>query len=176
MTASMGNDPSYMYTHMYSFTDYRGDNNEKMCINSYTIYDYISKNSMFSNFKKIVEKANMSGQLNDSQANFTIMIPSDDYLRHLPDEYFENMDDGLARQILKASTINRVLDKKIITSSPVSYYYTLNSEMRMYVTNIGGRTKINNCSTIRKYDISVVNGIIHIVDNLITPSDSHFLN
>ena len=175
MTACMVNDPSYMYTHMYSFTDYRGSES-KMCLNKGTIYDYISSNPSFSKFKTIVERAGMKGQLNELQANFTIMIPSDEHLNHIPVEYFNKMDDGLARQILKASSIIRILDKKIITSSPVSYYNTLNQEMRMYITNIGGKTRINNCCSIVNYDISLCNGMIHVVDNLVVPSDAHFMN
>jgi Fasciclin domain len=171
----MVNDPSYMYTHMYSFTDYRGPEG-KMCVNSGTIYDYLNSNPQCSKFKKIVDRSHMSGQLNEQQANFTIMVATDNYLQHIPNEYFDNMDDGLARQILKASTMIRVVDKKILVSSPVSYYNTLNPEMRMYVTNIGGRTRINNCSSVVQYDLNLYNGTVHIVDNLVVPSDAHFMN
>jgi len=171
----MGNDPSYYFTHMWSFQDYRGKEKE-MCINKGSIYDYINKNPAFSKFKTIVHRANMLAQLNEIQADFTIMIPTDNYLEHIPKEYFEKMDDGLARQILKASTINRVIDKKLITSSPVAYYYTQNKEMRMYVTNIGGTTRINNCVSIVQYNILLNNGMVHIVDGLITPSNDHFMN
>ena len=175
MTACMVNDPSYMYTHMYSFQDYNGDNSQ-MCLNRGSIYDYISSTPGFTKFKSIVDRANMKAQLNEHQANSTIFAPSDNYLQHIPQEYFSNMDDGLARQILKASTINRVLDKNIITSSPVAYYTTRNPEMRMYVTNIGGQTRINNCCKVVQYDVLLSNGIIHVVDNMIAPSEAHFMN
>jgi uncharacterized surface protein with fasciclin (FAS1) repeats len=175
MTASMGSDPSFMYTHMYSFTDLRGPK-PTMCINKGSIYDFINSNPSFSKFKTIVTRANMSAQLNEPQANFTIMIPPNEHLQHIPQDYFDKMDDGLARQILKASSINRIIDKNLITSSPVSYFYTQNKEMRIYITNIGNKTVINNCSNIIQYNISLNNGMIHIVDNLIVPSEAHFMN
>ena len=175
MTASMGNDPSLMYTHMYSFTDLRGPK-PTMCINKGSIYDFINSNPSFSKFKTIVTRANMFAQLNEPQANFTIMIPPNEHLQHIPQEYFDKMDDGLARQILKASSINRIIDKNLITSSPVSYFSTQNKEMRMYITNIRDKTVINNCSTIIQYNISLNNGMIHIVDNLVAPSEAHFMN
>jgi hypothetical protein len=175
MTSCMVNDPSFMYTHMYSFTDYNGPTS-KMCVNKNTLYDYISSTPGFSKFKSIVDRAHMAAQLNECQANFTIMIPRDESLTGIPVEYFQKMDDGLARQILKASTLYRIIDKNILVSSPVSYYVTKNPEMRMYVTNIGGRTRINNCSTILLYNIALTNGMIHIVDNLVIPSEAHFMN
>ena len=175
MTACMVNDPSFMYTHMYSFQDYNGDNSQ-MCLNLGTIYDYISKTPGLTKFKSIVDRSQMKAQLNEHQANFTIMVPSDEGLKNIPEEYFTNMDDGLARQILKSSTINTVLNKDIIVSSPVAYYSTKNPEMRMYVTNIGGKTRINNCCTIQQYNIGLTNGMIHIVDGLVAPSEAHFMN
>jgi uncharacterized surface protein with fasciclin (FAS1) repeats len=167
---------NYNFTHMSSFVDYRNPDAAEMCVNKGSIYDYINSNPIFSKFRTIVQRANMLGQLNQPQADFTVMIPPNDHLQHIPEDYFAKMDDGLARQILKASCINRVIDKNLITSSPVSYYYTQNKEMRMYVTNIGGRTEINNCCSIIQYDISLNNGMVHIIDGLIVPSNAHFMN
>src|SRR3990167_6465037 len=104
---------SLNFTHMSSFVDYRcaekGKNGRKpeLCVKENTIYDYIRNSPDFTLFKKIVERAGMMGQLNESQADFTILIPTDSYLRNIPKEYFEKMDDGLARQILASSSINR---------------------------------------------------------------------
>jgi len=164
------------FTHMYQFTDLQSTKKPHLCVHQNTIYNYIRDNPNFSRFKKIIERARNMGQLNEVQADVTIMIPEDKYLEHLPQEFFDKMDDGLARHILWASCINRKIDKKLITSSPVAYYYTQNPEMRMYVTNINGRTQINNCMNIVKYDINLDNGIIHIVNGLIVPSDDHFMN
>lgn len=163
-------------THMYSFVDYRSNKIPNMLLTKGSIYDYIHSEPEFSKFKTIIERAGMINQLNSPQANFTIMIPSDVYLNHIPCDYFEYMDDGLARQILACSTINRRIDRELITSSPVSYYVTRNPQMRMFVTNIGGVCNINNCADIVKYNIICNNGIIHIVNNLIAPNEDTFIN
>lgn len=165
-----------LFNHMSSFVDYQSDVDPKMCINKGSIYDFIYNNPKFSKFRKIVDTANRMGFLNEDQANCTIFIPSDDNLRHIPQSYFDTMDDGLARQILASSTIPKKLASDLLTSSPVCYYYTKNPAMRMYVTNISSRTRINNCATVIKYDIWCNNGIIHLVDNLIEPSQDHFMN
>jgi len=120
-----------------------------------------------------VEKASMQGQLSSPQANFTLFVPSDDYLSGWN---IDTLDDGLARQILSASTLRNRIDKNLIMSSPVSYFTTRNARMRMYVTNISGKTQINNCVSVVKYDILLNNGIIHVVDGLILPSEDTFMN
>ena len=176
MVSFAPNTQSLLYNHMSFFTDYQSDVEPKMCLNKGSIYDFISSNPKFSKFKKIVDTANRMGFLNDDQANCTVFIPSDDYLKHIPQNYFNTMDDGLAREILASSTIPKILASDLITSSPVAYYYTRNPKMRMYVTNINSRTKINNCATIVRYDIWCNNGIIHLIDNLIEPSQDHFMN
>lgn len=166
---------SYDFTHMYSFVDYRSDEH-KLCLTKGSIFHYIYSNSKFSKFRKIVEHASMEGQLDSSQADFTIFIPTDDYLRHIPDWYFDQMDNDTAVRILKSSTLSRQINKDLLMSSPVSYFKTRNPRMRMYVTNISDKTQINNCASVVKYDIVLNNGIIHLIDGLIEPSNDTFMN
>ncbi len=175
---SLGPDTqSYNYTHMYSFVDYRGTNSQSTRnIVKDTILDFIYNNPNFSRFKMIIERSGMLEQLNNSQANMTLFVPSDDYLRDISDPYFYGMDIGLARQILNSSSLNRKIGGELVKSSPVSYFTTRDSRMRMYVTNISGITQINNCVRVVKYDILLNNGIIHLVDGLIIPSDDTFMN
>lgn len=167
------------FTHMYSFTDYRNSKeNEIPKVEKESIYDYIDSQlgNPFSKFKMIIQRAKSIGLLNDIQANCTVLIPPDKYLQHIPNDYFLKMDDGLARQILASSIIDRKICKALITSSPVSYYITRNPKMRMYITNISNKCKVNNCAEIIKFDIECNNGLIHIVNGLIAPNEDHFMN
>lgn len=170
------NTQSYLYNHMSSFIDYCTDKDPEMCINKGSIYDFINSNPKFSKFRKIVDIANRMGFLNEEQAVCTVFIPSNDYLEHIPENYFDTMDRGLAQDILSASIIPKKLASDLLTSSPVCYLYTKNPKMRMYVTNINNRTTLNNCAVVVQYDIWCNNGIIHLVDNLIEPSQEHFMN
>ncbi len=164
------------FTHMWSFVDYRSSVEPQLCVNSGSIYDYINRHPEMKKFKIVIDRAMMSGQLNDEQANFTILIPLDGFLKHIPDEYFQTMDNGLARQILNASTMNRRIEGDLLVSSPVAYYYTRNPAMRLYVTNINRKTRVNNCSNVVQFDIKCTNGLIHIVDNIIAPNQDTFMN
>lgn len=174
---SLGPDTqSYNFTHMYSFVDLRNNEKPKVCTDPNSIFGFLSKSQDFTKFLKIVQRADMEGFLNDIQANFTLFVPMDRFIEHIPMEYFENMDVGLARQILNASLLNRQLDKSLITSSPVCYYTTRNPRMRMYVTNISNVTQINNCVRVVEFNNRMNNGIVHIVNNLIVPNEDHFMN
>lgn len=176
MVSYAPNTQSYLYNHMSSFVDYSTGKDPEMCINKGSIYDYINRTPKFSRFQKIVDTAKRMGFLNDEQATCTVFIPSNDYLGHIPENFFDTMDDGLAREILAASTLPKIIAADLLTSSPVCYLYTKNPKMRMYVTNISSRTKLNNCATVVQYDIWCNNGIIHLIDNLIEPSQDHFMN
>jgi hypothetical protein len=160
------------FTHMYSFTDLRGKT-PTVCVKKGTLYDFINSSSNYSKFKKIIEKAGMIGQLNDEEANFTMLIPTDD---KIPDNFINQLDIGLAKQIFKASTLNNKISGKLLKSSPVSYFSTLNTQMRLYVTNINEKTILNNCVEVVKFDTILKNGIIHIISGLIIPSYDHFMN
>lgn len=164
------------YSHMYDFQDLSNPERPQICLNKGSLYHFLVKHPDFTRFSEIIRRAKMDGQLNELEADFTLFIPSDNYLQHIPNEYFEKMDDGLARQILNSSTMRRKIDKYLITSSPVAYYSTLDPRMRMYVTNISGVTRINNCASIVKYGLNFSNGTIHVVDNLIAPNEDHFMN
>jgi hypothetical protein len=172
--------PSPMITdmsHMYNFTDYRSPIPErgKICTEKNSLYGFIS-DPKYSKFKRIVDRAGYASNMNDIQAQFTLFVPSDDVLSDIPYDYFEFMDDGLARQIINASTIQRPISKKWLISSPVCYFYTKNPKMRMYITNIGGITNVNNCAKVLEYDIMCVNGIIHTVSNIVAPNEDTFMN
>jgi len=160
---------------MWEFADLHGIK-PTPALKSNTIYEYIRCSSDFSKFKKVVDNANMEGVLNDCEANFTLFLPKDSSLTHIPDEFFDTMDAGTAKQILKASLLDDKINKKILVSSPVCYYATLNPKMRMYCTNIGGYTRLNNCATVKEFDINRKGGLIHIVDNILVPTEDHFMN
>jgi uncharacterized surface protein with fasciclin (FAS1) repeats len=154
---------------MYDFVDYRNLNETKICLDKESIFGYIYSNPNTSKFRKIIEKAMFSGQLNDIQGNFTIFIPEDKYLKHIPEDFFKNMDTSFAKEILYSSILNGKINKEILTFSPVSFFNTKNPVMKLYVTNISNKTKLNNTSDVIEFDINKNNGIIHLINNILIP-------
>lgn len=164
------------FQHMYDFIDYRSNLKPQICSTEGSIYHTLSTNPRFSKFVSIIHKVGLEGLYDDMLANMTIFVPDNKYLNHIPDSFFKNLDIGTARKILNASIIPKKLKKDLLTSSPVCYYFTRNPSMRMYMTNINNVTRINNCATVVHFDIEANNGIIHVIDNLITETNDHFMN
>lgn len=171
MTSSSPYTPSLDMTHMYSFVDYRGVIKTADC-KTFSIMNYLDENAEFSKFRDMINKTNMHGKFNSCQSNFTLFI--------VPNTYIKNdiKDIGLANRILNMSTMNNVIDSNLLTSSPSSYYYTLNKEQRLYVTNDYDThtTNVNLCSKVLFFDIKCSNGMIHVLDNLLVPTDEHYIN
>lgn len=168
--------PYLNFNHMYDFVDYRSKKQPEMCLTQGSIYYLLCRDTRFSKFRSIIDKAKLQGFFDDMQSNISLFIPTDNMLKHIPDSFFQTMDIGLARNILDASSIPKRLKSDLLTSSPVCYYFTKNPSMRMYVTNINKNTRINNCANIVQFDIEANNGMIHIIDNLLVPNEDHFLN
>ena len=168
------------YTHMYSFAQpgsYFRDTEFDVESRPGTIYDFLRNNKDFSIFKKIVRRPDMARQLNQEEADFTVLIPRDSSLSRYQPNFFKDMDIGLAKQILHTSSLNRKINSKLFKSSPVCYYYSLNPDTRLYTTNINGKTRINESVKITEFDIERTNGLIHIVDGLLLPNiTNHFMN
>jgi uncharacterized surface protein with fasciclin (FAS1) repeats len=63
------------------------------------------------------------------------------------------------------------LPSEILEDSPSSFFYTYDDySSRLFITNISGKTYINNSIKVIKKDILANNGIIHIIDGLIVPN------
>lgn len=162
------------FTHMFTLTDYKCQN-PVPTFEKGSLYDYLTRPE-FSKFREIVKRAGYIGYLSDSQANFTLFAPEDGTLAHIPMAFFQKMDDGYAREIVNACIIPRKIDRRLLVSSPVCYFTTRNYRMRMYVTNIRGNTRLNDCVNVTEFDTFLNNGILHRTNGLIMPSEAHFLN
>ena len=87
------------FMHMADFVDYRGTL-PVMPVAKNTLWSVISQ-PQFSKFARIVINSGYAGKLNEEEADFTMFIPEDTSLGHIPNDYFLKMDDGLSRQILR---------------------------------------------------------------------------
>ena len=171
MTAIGPYTQSLNMTHMFSFVDYRGPSEIVTCSSGNSIMDYIDKHPKLTKFKKIIKAANFTTQLSQKQANFTLFAPLDEHIGNV-----DNIGDGLARQILSMSLMDKEIDGNLLRSSPVSYIATKNSQNRMYITNICGVTELNQLAQVVQYDIKTDNGIIHLTNGLLFPTNNTFIN
>lgn len=159
---------SYNFTHMWDFTDLRGPTpKDNYCPNS--LMEIINNHSNFSKFRHMVKLAKLDGVLAGAQADFTLFVPSDNAFRGINDAVFMNMDDATARHIVKSSMLDRKLSSDVIKDSPASYFITKDPPNRLFISNISGKTYINNDINVIHFDQMAKNGIIHVIDKLIWP-------
>jgi len=177
MTAIGPYTKSYDNTHMYSFVDYRKSREApKMCASKNTLMDYLIRNPKTSKFRKIVERAGLTGQMSAQDLDITLFIPSDDYLNE-PGEFYDNMDRGLASQIIAVSSLNNRISGCLIRSSPVSSFTVRDpyNADQMYITNISNVTEINQCARVVEFDVELDNALVHLTDGLLLPNLSTFI-
>ncbi len=156
---------------MYDIRDLRGSK----CLPTYhknSLMDLIHQHPDMKFFSEIVVKANLFGILNDPQAYFTLFIPSDKALtqKGYTPQFFTNMDNGLARQIVLYSMMNREIDQKLLQSSPSNIFPTRDRSNSMRISTLNCITRLPGCTQVIHWDYKATNGIIHIVDNLLVPT------
>lgn len=160
------NTQSHNFTHMFNFVDLNECPKEKKyCFLS--LMDIIDKNPNFKIFKTIVKNAHMEDRLNDLQANCTLFIPADKYLKNMDEKMFSNIDRGTARKIVLSSMIKNKIPSELIEDSPAAYFCTCYSPNRLFISNISGKTYIDNHIQVIQKDIRGKNGFIHVIDKFI---------
>jgi len=168
MTSNGPYTQSYNVTHMFDIPDLRGSLPKKAyCPNS--IMDIIDKHPDMTYMRHMLNISNLADLYGKQQANFTLFVPSDQMLGKEAENLFINMDDSSARHIVKSSTLNRKITSDILEYSPSIFMLTQDSPNRLFITNLKGRTYINNEATIIHKDMQASNGIIHVIDKLIIP-------
>lgn len=170
MTSSGPYSESLNYTHMFDFTDIRGQYPTKT-YNSGSIMSFVNNNIDMTFFRYLIKLAGLDTFLDDPQANLTIFIPSDVILRSkgINETNILNIQRDLARTIVNSSIMTRQISRLLLQNSPASYFNTIDGVNRMFITNIDDNVCINDYIYVIGFDIECNNGIIHIVDTLISP-------
>ena len=164
---------AFDFRHMYDFVDLNKKTPTTCSFDDNTMMGIIANNSDFTIFAGIVKKARYYGKLMDKQADFTLFVPSDAELKkRYSKEFIDKIDDGMARQILAFSMMNRKIDQDLIQSSPVTILPTLDRSNSMHLNTICGITRLPNDTKVIHFNHPADNGIVHIIDGLLIPDNS----
>ena len=162
---------TYDFRQMYNFSDIRSKP-AKVIYPTNSLMDVIDSNPDFTIFSKIVKKTKYDIKLSSKQANFTIFVPSDFYLKQkYTQRFLDNIDVGLANQILNFSTMNRILDKNLLQSSPTSLYPAIDRSL-ITISTVSDITMLENGIKVIHWNQPATNGIIHVIDNILMPNNS----
>lgn len=159
------NTQSLNYTHMSYLEDTRGELCIQPSMNS--VWDYIYNNPDLTKVRKLIIKANMVDNMNDDMYNTTLFLADDKALAYLTDEAIQEMDIGMARNIILACSVQGKIDESVLTSSFSVIIPSKLSYLYVAISNTNKNTLINGFP-ITKFNIPLKNGMIHLTSNLIS--------
>ena len=141
---------------------------------SKTITDIVVADNRFSILEKALVKADLVNTLSSKSGSFTVFAPTDEaFTAYLSSAGIAKIED-VPVEVLKPILLYHVLGSKV-TSQQVSTGYapTLSSVntdkfLSIFIEKASG-VKINNSAMVTSADIQAENGVIHIIDKVITP-------
>ncbi len=146
--------------------------------------------SQHNKSKDIVDTAVSAGQFNilvtavkaaglvdtlKGDGPFTVFAPTDDAFAKLPDGTVETLLKPENKKKLQSILTYHVVSGKVMAKDVVelSGAQTVNGQ-RASVTVDGGKVMINDANVV-KTDIKTSNGVIHVIDSVILPSDKNIV-
>ena len=127
------NTQSHNFTHMFNMCDYRGPTPHHPFPKD-TLMSVVATHADFTKFHYIVKLSKMENVLGDGQSEFTLFIPSDEFLSKIPIDpsFFIDMDISTARDIVKNSVMKRKIPSELLGHSPASYFPSLNPKKQTF--------------------------------------------
>lgn len=134
------------------------------------IVDTAASNEMFSTLVAAVKAGDLVSTLK-GDGPFTVFAPTDDAFAALP--------DGTLEMLLKPenkATLVKILTYHVVAGKVTSKEVTgLKSASTVEGSDVaisvmGGNVKINN-ATVIKADVMTSNGVIHVIDTVLLPSE-----
>lgn len=134
------------------------------------IVDTAANNEMFSTLVAAVKAGDLVSTLK-GDGPFTVFAPTDDAFAALP--------DGTLEMLLKPenkATLVKILTYHVVAGKVTSKEVTgLKSASTVEGSDVaisvmGGNVKINN-ATVIKADVMTSNGVIHVIDTVLLPSE-----
>jgi uncharacterized surface protein with fasciclin (FAS1) repeats len=132
------------------------------------ILDMLRSNPQYSQFYKMVMKANLSSILEEASGNgYTVLVPRDDVFIELSDWLKEKKEAGEIDDLIRNHIIPDVKCCAGIVRSQWPFINSFKTISDNYLsTNRDRRPKIQNAA-VTKCDITATNGIIHEINDII---------
>ncbi len=137
-----------------------------------TIAEYAVSDANFSTLVKALTKANLVNTLN-SAGEFTVFAPTNTAFDKLFAELGIMGIDDLSSEQLTPILLYHVIGKEVKSSMLMEgYVSTLSPAQNSYLNlnvNLTGGVKLNKNTSVTTADVDVMNGVIHVIDNVLLP-------
>ena len=150
--------------HKYTFSNIKKD----IILDNESISGILS-NGSYTKFLYIVKKANMLDILNNSVSEYTLFAPTDENIKDISLKFIQdNLDILLCRKIVLGSLLDKKLYSRYLLFCKSGFYKTKNNT-KLFINFKNNIFELNNDIKILKLDIKTSNGVIHNIDNIISP-------
>jgi len=148
-----------------------GDNNDE---ETNTIVDIAAGDDQFSTLVSALQRTNLVETL-QGDGPFTVFAPTNDAFDALGVDLMTISDDDLTEILLYHVLPSVALTENLAQGQ--SYLSTAaetgpdDNALSLLVEISGGRITVNNSSNVTTADVDADNGVIHIIDSVLTPLD-----
>lgn len=141
------------------------------------LYSYLANNpDQFSLFKQIVDKAGYSTFIN-TYGTYTLFAANNDgvkaYLKATNKTSIDNIDAATAKKIVSISLLADTIGTQLFTDGKLRSPTTSGQYLITGAANVGGVSSltVNRQANLIRGNVRVGNGIIHVIDNVLTPAE-----
>lgn len=124
-----------------------------------SVYGLVSKRYQLNELQSAIESVNLSSTLDDTTKAYTIFAPSDEAIADDADLTGSDIEYHIIPQELFSTDLN-------------SGTYTTMSGEEITVTVESGTITLNNSATVTTDNIAGTNGVVHVIDSVLTPPSS----
>ncbi len=131
------------------------------------IVETLKANGQFKTLVKALEATNMTGVLK-TNSNLTVFAPTDAAFAALPAGELDRLmkDPAALQKLLTYHVVNARVDSTKIKGAKGGVATVAGSEV---IVDGSGATLMANTATIVQADVQPTNGVIHVVDKVLTP-------
>jgi len=133
-----------------------------------TIVDIAASNPNFSKLVELLKKAKLIGALKKGK-NLTVFAPTNDAFDKLDKELVSHLISAKGKKDLKDILLYHVVEDEITSdkiTGPATPVTLQGKNLCVYIKN--KKVKINDGEVV-KADIKASNGVIHVIDTVLTP-------
>lgn len=157
-----------------TFTACDNDDDTTMPDEPNTVVDYVLGDDNFSLLRDAVVKAELDGVLS-GDGPFTVFAPDNAAFQAFLDAIGTNTIDNTPKEALVSVLTNHVLSGDVRSGDLTTRYYSTlsatgfgDATTSIFINTDGGVT-INGTSSVTAADVEVDNGVIHVINEVISP-------
>lgn len=156
-----------------SFTACKDEDDDTTVV-SKTITDVVISDNRFTILEKALIKTDLTGALASKTGSFTVFAPTDAaFTAFLSTAGFSKIED-VPNDVLKPILLYHVVGTTVMSSAVSTGYVSTISPvdtdkfLSIFIEK-GSGVKINNSASVTMADVMADNGVIHVIDKVITP-------